>query len=192
MLYDEPVEQIVGWVEACLDRLAALEARTVVTLLPIDNLERLSQARFQLVADACFFPSSRIGLDEVSRARTSSTSGVRRLADERGIRRRRPIARRGTDSIRFTFVRGSVTAAWREILTAAGRAPAAIAAGANVACARTLYLRLATCRSSARLSGLRAAQAAARGALARRHDGGDLLSAARQRASIRMHRACAR
>ncbi len=70
LLYEEPVEEIVRWVGACLDRLAAINARTVVTLLPVENLAGLSRARFTFMR-TIFFPHSRITLDEVARRASS-------------------------------------------------------------------------------------------------------------------------
>ncbi len=39
LLYGQGVARIADWLEQCLDRLAAVHARTVVTLLPVDNLQ---------------------------------------------------------------------------------------------------------------------------------------------------------
>lgn len=47
LLYEEPLEKIARWVDACLDRLTAIRARTVVTLLPIENIERISPRRYK-------------------------------------------------------------------------------------------------------------------------------------------------
>ena len=137
LLYHEPVERIVGWVEACLDRLVALEARTVVTLLPIENLERLSQVRFQILR-RIFFPSSRVGLDEVGQRALALNDGVRRLAEARGFDVVGPRAAwYGIDPIHIRS--RHMTSAWREILTAEGPAPAAIDP-VRTSLARALYL----------------------------------------------------
>ncbi len=58
LFYDQPLDQIVGWVECCLARLAALDARIVMTRLPIVNLPRLSERRFRLLRKI-FFPKCR-------------------------------------------------------------------------------------------------------------------------------------
>jgi hypothetical protein len=83
LLYEQPIERIAGWVEECLSRLAALEARTVVTLLPVDNLLTLSRARFQLMR-TIFFPHSRISLDQVAERALALNERVRRLARDFG------------------------------------------------------------------------------------------------------------
>ena len=41
LIYGRSVDEIAQWVDTCLARLNALEARTVVTGLPIDNLASL-------------------------------------------------------------------------------------------------------------------------------------------------------
>jgi len=83
LLYEQPVEQIVEWIRECLDRLGSLKARTVVTLLPVDNLLTLSRARFHLMRTV-FFPHSRLTLDEVGRRALDLNERVRRLAIDRG------------------------------------------------------------------------------------------------------------
>jgi hypothetical protein len=115
LLYEEPVEQIGGWVEACLDRLAAVEARTVVTLLPIDNLRTLSPARYTLLR-AVFFPHSRIRLETVSERARVLNEHVRRLAAERNFGVVAPrIDWYGFDPIHIRL--RHLSRAWREIFS---------------------------------------------------------------------------
>ncbi len=137
LLYEEPVEQIVLWVQECLDRLAALNARTVVTLLPVENLLTLSRARFHLMR-TIFFPHSRIGLDEVGRRAHALNDAVRRLAAERGfgLASHRP-AWYGFDPIHIKPRHRSL--AWREIL-ASWSGTSVMAEPARSSMARTLYL----------------------------------------------------
>ena len=47
MLYGVSPGQILNWVEGCLDRLEEVGAATIVTQLPADSIERLSERRFQ-------------------------------------------------------------------------------------------------------------------------------------------------
>ncbi|MFP6666079.1 MAG: hypothetical protein VB876_02130 [Pirellulales bacterium] len=65
ILYHTPVATIVAWVEICLQRLSQLDARIVMTQLPISNLESLSASRFRFFR-RLFFPSCRYSLGEVS------------------------------------------------------------------------------------------------------------------------------
>ncbi len=64
VLYDEPLDRIVGWVDCCLARLAALDARIVVTRLPLVNLPGLTERKFRLLK-RIFFPRSRRSFSEV-------------------------------------------------------------------------------------------------------------------------------
>jgi hypothetical protein len=135
------VERIIEWVDRCLDRLAAMDARTTVTLLPIDNLHALGIARFRLLR-SLFFPSSRITLDEVTRRAKSLNDGLRRLAAARGFATaEHRTAWYGFDPIHIRFLRRGE--AWRDILAGWATADAAHAAATH-AIARTLYLRTRT------------------------------------------------
>ena len=64
ILYGVPPEQIARWIEQCLDRLLGYDARIVMTLLPIKNVERLTPARFRL-ARTILFPRNRQSLSEI-------------------------------------------------------------------------------------------------------------------------------
>jgi hypothetical protein len=64
LVYGRTPDEVAGWVETVLARLAAHAARTVVTALPIASIETLGPRRFALVR-AVLFPSHRIDLDTV-------------------------------------------------------------------------------------------------------------------------------
>ncbi len=137
LLYEEPVDRITGWVERCLDRLSEAGSHTIVTVLPIDNLQTLSPARFRLLR-TLFFPSSGIGLSEVTRRALALDAAVRRLAHERrfAVIEHRP-AWYGFDPIHIRFAHRPQ--AWRDILSPwSGDAPSGPAARALW---RTVYLR---------------------------------------------------
>jgi hypothetical protein len=138
LVYEEPLERIAEWVEQCLDRLAAIQARTVVTLLPLATLETLSRTRFHLMRTV-FFPHSRISLEELSSRAYLLDEHVRRLAAERGFdvagHRR---AWYGFDPIHIRFAHR--TAAWREILAPWSQAIDSSTASGHWL-GRTLYLR---------------------------------------------------
>lgn len=141
LLYEEPVARIAGWLAACLDRLAAIEATTIVTLLPVDNLRTLGSARFHLVRKI-FFPSSRITLDEVTQRAWALNEDIRRLASERGFTTVEHCPTwYGFDPIHIRFMlRGR---AWRDIL-AGWTNDGATLAPSGVVLARTLFLRTRT------------------------------------------------
>lgn len=69
LLYGVEVRQIIAWVQTCLERLANNHARTIVTELPIENLERLGPLRYNLFR-SILFPRCRLTLAEMlNRAR---------------------------------------------------------------------------------------------------------------------------
>lgn len=139
LLYEQPVERVTAWVEQCLDRLAAAQARTVVTLLPLENLKTLSPARFRLLR-TIFFPSSRINLAQVAERARLLDERVRRLAAERAFATIGPRAAwYGFDPIHIRFFARS--RAWREILASWATSPELLEP-AGSCLARTLSLRL--------------------------------------------------
>lgn len=138
LLYEEPVERISQWVDACLDRLAAIRARTVVTLLPIENIERISGRRYKFFR-TIFFPRSRVSLDEMSARARALNRHVEQAARERGFS---IVAHRqawyGVDPIHIRWTqRGR---AWTEILSP-WSAPEIVGAPSRRSLVRTLYLR---------------------------------------------------
>lgn len=136
VLYEEPVEQIASWVRDCLDRLAAINARTVVTLLPLDNLKSLSAARFYFVRKI-FFPRGRISFSEVARRARELNEEVRRMALERQFHVVAPPAEwYGFDPIHIRFRQRPTV--WRDILGGWRHTEPAIAP-ASRAVRRTLY-----------------------------------------------------
>ena len=55
LIYGSSPEQIAGWVEQCLERLAARRAEIVLTLLPMESVRRLSAWRYHATR-MVFFP----------------------------------------------------------------------------------------------------------------------------------------
>ncbi|MHB1037955.1 MAG: hypothetical protein ACYC35_26275 [Pirellulales bacterium] len=139
LIYEAPLEDVVAWVETCLDRLSRAEARVVMTLLPTCNLAKLSPWRFRLFR-TLFFPKSRLPLETLVERASELNDRVRRLGESRQITLVQPQAEwYGLDPIHVR--RGSWPAVWHEILSAwhdgAGRAEAY-----SASLARCLYLRL--------------------------------------------------
>ena len=64
ILYGADPQQIADWVETCLKRLRELNARIVMTQLPVASALTLSPGRFQFFRRA-FFPGSRLTLETV-------------------------------------------------------------------------------------------------------------------------------
>ena len=75
ILYNVPVERLIGSAEMCLDRLAEAGATTVVTGLPLDAIRTLGPIRFK-VFRTLIFPCSRLTLRD---GLTSAEAVQRRL-----------------------------------------------------------------------------------------------------------------
>ncbi len=84
LLYEAPVDRIIAWIRFCLDELARIEARVVVTGLPIESIARLSDARFRLMR-SILFPRSRLQLSTVAAQAIELDERLGRLCNERGI-----------------------------------------------------------------------------------------------------------
>lgn len=73
LAYGESLDRVAGWVAACLDRLSKRESLTILTLLPLARLEKLSPAQFA-AARSILFPGRTISwpvlLDRVQRLDT--------------------------------------------------------------------------------------------------------------------------
>lgn len=138
LLYEEPVARIVGWLEACLDRLAAAEAKITITRLPVANVQQLSAAKFKLMRTV-LYPYSRITLAEITRRAILLDEEVARIAAERSLT---VVAHQphwySYDPIHIRFTRRAE--AWRDILGAWTEAGSSLGAGGN-ALFRTLHIR---------------------------------------------------
>jgi hypothetical protein len=64
MLYGVSPNQMLDWVERCLDRLAEAGATTIVTQLPAESIERLGERRFQFFR-RLLFARSKLTLADV-------------------------------------------------------------------------------------------------------------------------------
>ncbi len=61
IVYGRSVETIVTWVDSCLSRLMQLNARLIITRLPLASLMSLSDLRFR-IAKTILFPRHRLDL----------------------------------------------------------------------------------------------------------------------------------
>src|SRR5206468_1529905 len=60
LLLDVPVSETVAWVEACIERLQTVDARVVLTPLPLVSVATLSRAKFLLLRSV-LYPACRLG-----------------------------------------------------------------------------------------------------------------------------------
>ena len=85
ILYGIPVPRIAHWIESCINRLQTRNAQLVMTLLPMENVLRLTPARFRL-ARRLLFPGNHLSLEEVRSRAIELNARVEELGRSRGIR----------------------------------------------------------------------------------------------------------
>jgi hypothetical protein len=83
LLYGARVEQILQWVDACLERLVGMQARLAVATLPIASVLKLGRIRYQLTK-TCFFPGRGPSWGAIRPAARELDEGLRRLAQLHG------------------------------------------------------------------------------------------------------------
>jgi len=127
LLYEVPVDRIVEWIEQILDRLLRLDARIVMTRLPVMNVAALPAWQFRLMR-ALLFPASRLTLETVIEQAFELDERMQALAKSENVRL---VACReewyGFDPIHIK--RRRYPRAWRDILATlddVGSAPAPI------------------------------------------------------------------
>ncbi len=64
ILYGMPVQQIVTWVEACVNRLRDADAEIILTQLPLDRARRITPWQFRIMR-SLLYPRNRQTLDHV-------------------------------------------------------------------------------------------------------------------------------
>ena len=115
IVYGASVATIAGWVETCLDRLLARNARVTITLLPLANLEALTSRRFRFFR-TLLYPRSRLTLEEAAARARELNDALARIGRERGLAVVEPHRGwYGFDPIHIR--RRSRRAAWSEMLS---------------------------------------------------------------------------
>jgi len=147
VIYGVPVKTIVAWVSTCIDRLQAAGATIVVTLPPMESIERLGPWRYH-IARSLLFPGRRMPLADVVRRSRELAAGLTTLGGLDGVTVVEPEGRwYGLDPIHPR--RRHLGTAWRKALGPWAAAAAAAAAGAGpasvtVSPTRWAHLRTAT------------------------------------------------
>ena len=84
LAYEVPVEKVIHWVEGCLDRLLALNARIVLSDLPLEVLREVGTMRYR-----CFrtllFPACRLSWTEMLQRAELLSQRLNELAEQREI-----------------------------------------------------------------------------------------------------------
>ena len=138
LLYETPVDKIVTWVTGCLDKLAALDARVVMTRLPVENLDHVPEWKFRLLR-RLMFPRGGLRFATIKERVHDLDARLRELAAARGIPLvEQPPAWYGWDPIHLH--RRQWPSAWHTILSSWSDNPPAPATN-NPSRWRTLYLR---------------------------------------------------
>ena len=84
LAYDVTVEQVMGWVEGCVDRLLEQNAQVVLSDLPIDVVRGMSRSRYRFFRTLLFPYCSLDHASMVSRAEQLSER-IHELAKKRNI-----------------------------------------------------------------------------------------------------------
>jgi hypothetical protein len=122
LAYGATPAELAGRVETCLDRLGAMEAAVVLTLLPVATLARLAPWRFALFRTA-LFPACRLPLGRLLERARAVNDRLAEMAARRGATLVAPDPRwYGADPIHVR--RDRRASAWSTILAAWGPPPA--------------------------------------------------------------------
>lgn len=114
VMYGANPQQIADWVDRCVQRLQAVNARIVMTSLPMQRIERLSQWQYFL-ARSLLFPGNRLTLDEAKHRASETVQCLEALAAQRDV----PLVQLrgswyGVDPIHMRY--GIKPLAWRQVL----------------------------------------------------------------------------
>ncbi len=85
LLYGEPTDRILQWVQTCVEHLLTANAETTITELPLSNLRRLGVIRYRCFR-TLFFPPCRLTLAEITQRAYALNDGLRRMAALYGVR----------------------------------------------------------------------------------------------------------
>jgi hypothetical protein len=114
VMYGAKVDEILGWIEICLERLAKTEAELIVTGLPLANLAQIGPVRYQFFR-RLLFPRNRDSLAHVTERAHAVDAGARRLAERYGAAFIEPRTEwYGLDPIHY--VRAHWQTVWRAFL----------------------------------------------------------------------------
>ena len=84
LAYEVPVETIMEWVSASVDRLLAIKAKVVLCDLPLEALRQLNATRYG-VFRKLFFPQCTLGWREMLQRAEQLNARLRELAESRDI-----------------------------------------------------------------------------------------------------------
>jgi len=83
LLYNVPVPEIASWIDQCLERLSSLNARMILTRLPMETLSGLTPSRFRFFR-TILFPQNRYDLATALRLAAELDGLIGEIADRHG------------------------------------------------------------------------------------------------------------
>lgn len=86
VMYGEPADRILAWVDEALDRIGRLTRDVTLAGLPMASVRRVSPGRY-LFFRSLFFPRCRLPRDQAVETACRVNAGLARLAAARGVRR---------------------------------------------------------------------------------------------------------
>ena len=84
VMYSQPPGRIIEWVEQCIDRLRAHDARIAMTTTPIEGIRTLKRWQYAIVK-SILFPSRRLSFEQAIERASQLHDGLVALAHRRGI-----------------------------------------------------------------------------------------------------------
>jgi hypothetical protein len=128
LVYGATPDGLIGWVEACLDRLERTGARVTITGLPVASVHGLSRARFAVMR-RLLFPSHPLPFERMRELVSGTDRRLTELARDRGATAV-PMdpAWYGLDPVHFSLSRRRQ--AWATILASWSQGPPAEGAAA--------------------------------------------------------------
>jgi hypothetical protein len=120
LMFGAQVEQIIGWVQSCLERLQqSATPHIILTALPTANLQHLSPHRFYVLR-SLLFPTCRLSFETIIERAFALDDAVRSLAQARGVHLEAPRSQwYGIDPIHVRYRQlddawSTLLAAWRQ------------------------------------------------------------------------------
>ncbi len=118
LAYEVPVDQLIEWVEGCVNRLQSIDAKVVLTNVPLAALQTLGEVRYRILR-TLFFPQCRLDLPELLNRAERLSKRLHQLAKTKNI----PIFSGDSAWCGFDPIhprRANLPLLWREIFNQAG------------------------------------------------------------------------
>lgn len=114
LAYEASVETILRWIIGCVERLQEIDAKIMITDLPLATLRNVSERKYRFFR-ALLFPRCRLDLDELLTRAEALSDGLNALGKSREI----PIFSAQTEWYGFDPIhpmRAHLVAMWKQLL----------------------------------------------------------------------------